>query len=67
MTPLSIAPWLAGWQAIPCQRDAVDRINAVRNDIAHSLFPQNRKGHMAKRKRLYQGDDIFTLAGHEEV
>jgi hypothetical protein len=44
-------------------RDCIERINALRNDIAHSLFPENRKAHMPKKTRLYQGEDIFTLAG----
>ena len=44
-------------------RDCIERINALRNDIAHSFFPQNRKAHMPKKMRLYQGEDIFTLAG----
>lgn len=45
---------------------SIQRINAVRNDIAHSFFPENRKAHMPKKKRLYQGEDIFTKNGIEK-
>src|SRR5690348_11440935 len=44
-------------------RGNVERINALRNDIAHSFFPENRKAHMPNKKRLYRGLDIFTKAG----
>jgi hypothetical protein len=47
-------------------RESIERINAVRNDIAHSFFPENRKAHMPVKRRLYQGDDIFTLKGVEK-
>jgi len=47
-------------------RESIERINAVRNDIAHSFFPENRKAYMSAKRRLYQGDDIFTLKGVEK-
>jgi hypothetical protein len=42
---------------------AIRRINDVRNAIAHSLFPENRRRHMADKKLLYQGSDLFTFDG----
>jgi hypothetical protein len=44
-------------------QDNITRINRLRNDVAHSFFPENRKAHMPAKKRLYRGIDIFTKAG----
>src|SRR5579872_2908287 len=33
---------------------SIKRINDVRNALAHSLFPQNRRRYMAQRKVLYE-------------
>jgi hypothetical protein len=46
---------------------AIDRINALRNAIAHSLFPENRRQYRATRKVIYQGANVFTLDGFEKV
>ena len=45
---------------------AIKRINDVRNDIAHSLFPENRRRHMADKKVMYCGSHLFTLEGIEK-
>jgi hypothetical protein len=47
-------------------RASIGRINDVRNDIAHSFFPENRKMHMPHKKRLYEGEDIFAPKGVEK-
>jgi hypothetical protein len=47
-------------------RNAVERINAVRNGIAHSFFPENRRQYMPHKKVMYRNEDIFTKAGMEK-
>lgn len=47
-------------------REIVERINALRNAIAHSFFPENRRQYMTRKKVMYQGFDIFSLAGVEK-
>jgi hypothetical protein len=42
---------------------SIKRINDVRNALAHSLFPQNRRRYMAEKKVTYQGVDLFSRAG----
>ena len=42
---------------------SIKRINDVRNALAHSLFPHNRRRYMAEKKVTYQGLDIFSRAG----
>jgi hypothetical protein len=44
-------------------RNAIERINAVRNGIAHSFFPENRRQYMPYKKVMYRDEDIFTKAG----
>ncbi len=44
-------------------RSIVHRINSVRNAIAHSFFPENRKEHRKFGKVLYLGKDIRTSEG----
>jgi hypothetical protein len=44
----------------------IARINDLRNALAHSMFPQNRRQHMPHRKVMYQGLDIFTKPGVEK-
>jgi hypothetical protein len=39
------------------------KINAVRNALAHSFFPENRKEYRRTKMVLYNGDDIHRLAG----
>jgi len=41
------------------------RINDVRNALAHSLFPENRRRYMADKKVTYNGRHLFTLEGVE--
>jgi hypothetical protein len=43
--------------------NAIKRINDVRNAVAHSLFPENRRRHMADKKVLYKGVHLFTPDG----
>jgi hypothetical protein len=42
---------------------SIKRISDVRNALAHSLFPQNRRRYMAEKKVTYQGVDLFSRAG----
>ena len=41
----------------------IKRINDVRNALAHSFFPQNRRRYMADKKVMYKGLHIFTPEG----
>ena len=45
---------------------AIARINDVRNALAHSLFPQNRRRYMAHKKVMYNGVHLFTPEGVEK-
>ena len=46
-------------------RDTIQRINDVRNALAHSFFPENRRSYKEHKKVMYRGVDLFTLAGLE--
>jgi hypothetical protein len=51
-------------KAIPAEvRDAIERINALRNAIAHSFFPENRRQYMKYKKVLYRDSDIYSKEG----
>ena len=41
----------------------IQNINAVRNSLAHSFFPENRKEYKATGKVLYRKKDIRTPEG----
>jgi hypothetical protein len=41
----------------------IKRINDLRNALAHSFFPANRRRYMAEKKVTYQGLDLFSRAG----
>ena len=41
----------------------IKRINDLRNALAHSLFPQNRRRYMPDKKVTYRGVDLFSRAG----
>jgi hypothetical protein len=43
--------------------NAIKRINDVRNAVAHSLFPENRRRYMAEEKVNYKGVHLFTPEG----
>jgi len=43
--------------------NAIKRINDVRNAVAHSLFPENRRRYMAEKKVNYKGVHLFTPEG----
>jgi hypothetical protein len=45
---------------------AIKQINDLRNAIAHSFFPENRRRYMADKKVLYRGWDIFSRQGVEK-
>ena len=47
-------------------RANIDRINALRNALAHSLFPENRRQYKEYHKVIYRGTDIFSKAGIEK-
>jgi hypothetical protein len=43
--------------------DIVIRTNVIRNAVAHSFFPMNKKEYKRTGKVTYKGKDIFTLDG----
>jgi hypothetical protein len=46
-------------------RDHLNKLNALRNALAHSFFPENRRENRKTKKVLYAGVDIFTYEGVE--
>jgi len=42
---------------------AIKRINDVRNALAHSFFPENRRRYTADKKVMYKGAHLFTKEG----
>jgi hypothetical protein len=46
-------------------RDHLNKLNALRNALAHSFFPENRRENRKTKKVLYAGVDIFTYEGIE--
>jgi hypothetical protein len=44
-------------------RETIQKLNAIRNAVAHSFFPENRKEHYKTKKVLYAGKDIRTSEG----
>lgn len=44
-------------------RSAITRINDVRNDLAHTFFPQQRRRYVRGKKVVYDGVHLFTTAG----
>jgi hypothetical protein len=44
-------------------RSIVQKVNSLRNAMAHSFFPENRKEHRKVGKVLYKGKDIRTSDG----
>jgi len=47
----------------PKTRDIIERINALRNAIAHSFFPENRRQYAGHKKVMYQGENVYTRNG----
>jgi hypothetical protein len=47
-------------------RNAIERVNALRNSIAHSFFPENRRQYISYKKVIYRDADIFTKLGVEK-
>jgi hypothetical protein len=43
--------------------NAIKRINDVRNAIAHTLFPEQRRRYMKEKKVTYRGSDVFSMEG----
>jgi hypothetical protein len=50
----------------PAIRSAIERINALRNAVAHSFFPENRRQYAMRKAIIYQGSDIYTKQGIEK-
>jgi len=46
--------------------NAIGRISTVRNALAHSFFPQNRRRYWGDKKVTYNGKLLFTLEGIEK-
>jgi hypothetical protein len=47
-------------------RGRIERVNALRNAIAHSFFPENRRQYSSAKKVMYQGENAFSLEGVEK-
>ncbi len=47
-------------------RNAIERINAARNALAHSFFPENRRQYPPHKKVIYRGMDLYTKQGTEQ-
>lgn len=45
---------------------AINRINDVRNAVAHSFFPENRRRYKEIKAVMYRGNDIYTKQGLEK-
>jgi hypothetical protein len=51
-------------RAVPKEvRSAITRINDVRNDLAHSFFPQQRRRYVRGKQVTYDGVRLFTTEG----
>jgi hypothetical protein len=50
----------------PDVSNAIEPINEVRNALAHSFFPENRRRYMSDKKVTYKGSHLFTLEGIEK-
>lgn len=51
-------------EAIPKQhRATVERLNELRNALAHSFFPEQRRSYRRSGVVQYKGEDIFTVKG----
>ena len=46
--------------------NAIKRINDIRNAMAHSLFPENRRRYMTAKTVGYRGSHLFSLEGIEK-
>src|ERR1700730_14917436 len=47
---------------VPGER-GIERINALRNAIGHSFFPENRRQYAGHKKVMYQGENVYTRNG----
>jgi hypothetical protein len=47
-------------------RETIRKVNAIRNSLAHSFFPENRKEHRRARMVLYSGRNIRSSEGLEQ-
>lgn len=45
---------------------AIRRVNDVRNDIAHTFFPENRRRYIADKHVTYRGSPLFSIEGLEK-
>lgn len=51
-------------RALPREvRQNIERINALRNAIAHSYFPENRRQYAQHKHVTYRGEDVFSAQG----
>ena len=51
----------------PKVRDIIEGINALRNAVAHSFFPENRRQYARYKKVVYKNMDIYTTAGVRQI
>jgi hypothetical protein len=48
-------------------RDSIEAINALRNAITHSFFPENRRQYAKNKSVIYAGEDIYAKKGIEKL
>lgn len=54
-------------KAIPKEHQStITRLNDVRNALAHSFFPENRRSYREHKKVMWRDVDLFTLEGLEK-
>jgi hypothetical protein len=51
-------------RAVPPEvRETIERLNALRNAVAHSFFPENRYQYRRHKKVMYRDHHLFTVDG----
>ena len=48
-------------------RSSMEGINALRNPIDYSFFPESRRQYLKYRRVQYDGEDIYTKSGIEKL
>jgi hypothetical protein len=64
MYPLQKLRLINDIEEIPKEfRNTIERMNSLRNALAHSFFPELRRDHQKRGYVEYRGRDIFSLEG----
>ena len=48
-------------------RESIEHLNSLRNAMAHTFFPENRRDHFGKGSLSYKGSDIYTFDGVKKL